>query len=165
MHGTAASITHGGPVQDKVANNLSGGLKSKSHPVGATGASMHALINKQLIARRSACRPGRQIKVADLLRALETYVSGRSALIIDYATSRRQELPISTAPTESMVQCAADAMVATRRPSAAQGPDLRDERHVRAGLRRRRVESQTSISPGRVTPQKLWTVSSPIYVS
>jgi hypothetical protein len=43
-------------------------------------------------------------KVAGLLRALETYVSGQSALIIDYATSRRQELPISTAPTESMVQ-------------------------------------------------------------
>jgi acetyl-CoA C-acetyltransferase len=34
---------------DKVAINLSGGLKSKGHPVGATGASMHALIYKQLI--------------------------------------------------------------------------------------------------------------------
>jgi acetyl-CoA C-acetyltransferase len=34
---------------DKVAINLSGGLKSKGHPVGATGASMHALIHKQLI--------------------------------------------------------------------------------------------------------------------
>lgn len=34
---------------DKVAVNLSGGLKSKGHPVGATGASMHALIYKQLI--------------------------------------------------------------------------------------------------------------------
>jgi len=32
-----------------VAINLSGGLKSKGHPVGATGASMHALIYKQLI--------------------------------------------------------------------------------------------------------------------
>lgn len=29
--------------------NLSGGLKSKGHPVGATGASMHALAYKQLI--------------------------------------------------------------------------------------------------------------------
>ncbi len=28
--------------------NLSGGLKSKGHPVGATGASMHALVYKQL---------------------------------------------------------------------------------------------------------------------
>jgi acetyl-CoA C-acetyltransferase len=34
---------------DKVAINLSGGLKSKGHPVGATGVSMHALIHKQLI--------------------------------------------------------------------------------------------------------------------
>ena len=34
---------------NKVAVNLSGGLKSKGHPVGATGASMHALIYKQLI--------------------------------------------------------------------------------------------------------------------
>lgn len=29
--------------------NISGGLKAKGHPVGATGASMHALIYKQLI--------------------------------------------------------------------------------------------------------------------
>jgi acetyl-CoA C-acetyltransferase len=34
---------------DKIAINLSGGLKSKGHPVGATGASMHALLYKQLI--------------------------------------------------------------------------------------------------------------------
>ncbi len=33
----------------KVSVNLSGGLKSKGHPVGATGASMHALVYKQLI--------------------------------------------------------------------------------------------------------------------
>lgn len=35
--------------EDRVAINLSGGLKSKGHPVGATGASMHALLYKQLI--------------------------------------------------------------------------------------------------------------------
>ena len=34
---------------DKIAINLSGGLKSKGHPVGATGASMHALAYKQLV--------------------------------------------------------------------------------------------------------------------
>jgi acetyl-CoA C-acetyltransferase len=34
---------------DRVAINLSGGLKAKGHPVGATGASMHALLYKQLI--------------------------------------------------------------------------------------------------------------------
>ena len=34
---------------DKCAVNLSGGLKAKGHPVGATGVSMHALIYKQLV--------------------------------------------------------------------------------------------------------------------
>jgi acetyl-CoA C-acetyltransferase len=34
---------------DKVCVNLSGGLKAKGHPVGATGASMHALVYKQLM--------------------------------------------------------------------------------------------------------------------
>lgn len=34
--------------EDKCPVNLSGGLKSKGHPVGATGASMHALSFKQL---------------------------------------------------------------------------------------------------------------------
>jgi acetyl-CoA C-acetyltransferase len=33
----------------QVAINLSGGLKAKGHPVGATGASMHALVYKQLM--------------------------------------------------------------------------------------------------------------------
>ena len=43
-------------------------------------------------------------KVAGMLRSLETYVSGQSALIIDYATARRSDEPISTATTESTVQ-------------------------------------------------------------
>jgi len=43
-------------------------------------------------------------KVAAVLRALETYVSGQSEIIIDYATARRCEQPISTATTESTVQ-------------------------------------------------------------
>src|SRR5271165_2837029 len=43
-------------------------------------------------------------KVADVLRTLETYVSVQSELIIDYATARRCEEPISTATTESTVQ-------------------------------------------------------------
>ena len=34
---------------DLCAVNLSGGLKAKGHPVGATGVSMHALIYKQLM--------------------------------------------------------------------------------------------------------------------
>jgi hypothetical protein len=43
-------------------------------------------------------------KVAGVLRSLETYVSGQSDLIIDYATARRRDEPISTATTESTVQ-------------------------------------------------------------
>jgi hypothetical protein len=43
-------------------------------------------------------------KVARLLGDLEIYVSGQSDIIIDYATARRCEEPISTAITESTVQ-------------------------------------------------------------
>jgi hypothetical protein len=43
-------------------------------------------------------------KVVHLLGDLETYVSGQSNVIIDYATARRCEEPISTAITENMVQ-------------------------------------------------------------
>jgi hypothetical protein len=43
-------------------------------------------------------------KVARLRGDLEAYVSGQSALIIDYASTRRREEPISTAITESTVQ-------------------------------------------------------------
>ena len=43
-------------------------------------------------------------KVARLLCDLETYVSGQSDIIIDYATARQCEEPISTAITESTVQ-------------------------------------------------------------
>ncbi|MBU8910747.1 MAG: hypothetical protein KOO65_05710 [Desulfobacterales bacterium] len=37
--------------------NLSGGLKSKGHPVGATGASMHALAYKQLVGEPIGMTP------------------------------------------------------------------------------------------------------------
>jgi hypothetical protein len=43
-------------------------------------------------------------KVACLRRDLETYVSGQSEVIIDYATARRCGEPVSTAITESTVQ-------------------------------------------------------------
>ena len=43
-------------------------------------------------------------KVTRLLLDLETYVCGQSDIIIDYATARREEEPISTAITESTVQ-------------------------------------------------------------
>jgi len=37
--------------------NLSGGLKAKGHPVGATGVSMHALVYKQLIGEPIGAAP------------------------------------------------------------------------------------------------------------
>jgi acetyl-CoA C-acetyltransferase len=37
--------------------NLSGGLKSKGHPVGATGTSMHALVYKQLVGEPVGAAP------------------------------------------------------------------------------------------------------------
>jgi hypothetical protein len=43
-------------------------------------------------------------KVAAVLATLETYVAGQAELIIDYATARHSEDPISTAATESTVQ-------------------------------------------------------------
>jgi hypothetical protein len=48
--------------------------------------------------------PTAEAKVTALLRGLETYVSGQADLIIDYATARRSDEPISTATTESTVQ-------------------------------------------------------------
>ncbi len=48
--------------------------------------------------------PVASAKMAVSLRALETYVSGRSDLIIDYAKARRDGEPISTATTEGTVQ-------------------------------------------------------------
>jgi acetyl-CoA C-acetyltransferase len=37
--------------------NLSGGLKAKGHPVGATGVSMHALVYKQLVGEPIGAKP------------------------------------------------------------------------------------------------------------
>jgi hypothetical protein len=48
--------------------------------------------------------PAAEAKVTALLRGLETYITGQADLIIDYATARRSDEPISTATTESTVQ-------------------------------------------------------------
>ena len=48
-----------GPA-DKVSINLSGGLKAKGHPVGATGVSMHALLYKQLIGEPIGQAPAKK---------------------------------------------------------------------------------------------------------
>jgi hypothetical protein len=56
------------------------------------------------MARGKSPAAAQAAKVAGVLRSLETYVSGQSAMIIDYAMARRREEPISTATTESTVQ-------------------------------------------------------------
>ena len=42
---------------DRCPVNLSGGLKAKGHPVGATGVSMHALVYKQLVGEPIGAAP------------------------------------------------------------------------------------------------------------
>jgi len=44
-------------ADDRCPVNLSGGLKSKGHPVGATGCSMHALAYKQLVGEPIGMAP------------------------------------------------------------------------------------------------------------
>ena len=61
---------------------------------------------RETLARLDAmaeAAPVAAAKVAALLRGLETYVSGQTDLIIDYAKARRNGEPISTATTESTV--------------------------------------------------------------
>lgn len=48
---------------DRSPVNLSGGLKAKGHPVGATGASMHAMLYQQLIGRPIGVAPQKQPEV------------------------------------------------------------------------------------------------------
>lgn len=43
--------------EDSCPVNLSGGLKAKGHPVGATGVSMHALLYKQLVGEPIGAAP------------------------------------------------------------------------------------------------------------
>ncbi|HUB44559.1 MAG TPA: ISKra4 family transposase, partial [Acetobacteraceae bacterium] len=58
----------------------------------------------EAIAKTASPKAATAGKLLGVLRALETYVSGQSALIIDYATARGSDEPISTANTESTVQ-------------------------------------------------------------
>ena len=56
------------------------------------------------VARGASPAAAPAAKLAGVLRSLETYVSGQSDLIIDYAEARHSDEPISTATTESTVQ-------------------------------------------------------------
>lgn len=51
----AGRFTH----EDRCPVNLSGGLKAKGHPVGATGVSMHVMLYKQLIGEPCGQAPSR----------------------------------------------------------------------------------------------------------
>ena len=53
--------------EDRCPVNLSGGLKAKGHPVGATGASMHVLLHRQLIGEPIGAAPARPPRVGVLL--------------------------------------------------------------------------------------------------
>ncbi len=53
------SVVHAG---GRLPVNLSGGLKAKGHPVGATGVSMHALIARQVLGQADAMQhPGAEL--------------------------------------------------------------------------------------------------------
>ena len=62
------------------------------------------LVTLEAIAKTASSKAATAGKVVGVLRGLETYVSGQSELIIDYATARGTDEPISTATTESTVQ-------------------------------------------------------------
>ena len=66
--------------------------------IGETLVTLDGVVNGEKLAAVAAR------KVARLVRDLETYILGQSDIIIDYATARRQDEPISTALTESTVQ-------------------------------------------------------------
>lgn len=63
-HGHAADVLKGGVVHagGSLPVNLSGGLKAKGHPVGATGVSMHTLIARQVLGQADAMQhPGAEL--------------------------------------------------------------------------------------------------------
>jgi len=63
-HGHAADMLEGGVVHagGRLPVNLSGGLKAKGHPVGATGVSMHTLIARQVLGQADAMQhPGAEL--------------------------------------------------------------------------------------------------------
>ena len=62
-----ASATGGGTRRDgRLPVNLSGGLKAKGHPVGATGVSMHVLNARHLVGEADEMR----LTGAELARAV-----------------------------------------------------------------------------------------------
>ncbi|MDK3074420.1 acetyl-CoA acetyltransferase [Sedimentitalea sp. JM2-8] len=63
-HGHAANLLKGGVVHagGRLPVNLSGGLKAKGHPVGASGVSMHTLVARQVLGQADAMQhPGAEL--------------------------------------------------------------------------------------------------------
>lgn len=63
-HGHAVDLLNGDVVHagGRMPVNLSGGLKAKGHPVGATGVSMHTLIARQVLGQADAMQhPGAEL--------------------------------------------------------------------------------------------------------
>lgn len=63
-HGHAADLLKGGVVHagGRLPVNLSGGLKAKGHPVGASGVSMHTLVARQVLGQADAMQhPGAEM--------------------------------------------------------------------------------------------------------
>ncbi len=94
-----AGLVLASPRRSSGSDGVSGMVRSNALDLIAETAVILDAAAEDLPAAASAAR-----KVARLLGDLETYVSGQSNIIIDYATARRREEPISTAVTESTVQ-------------------------------------------------------------
>jgi hypothetical protein len=75
---------------------------------GQTGRALRliqrtlAAVNAKAKGKTAAARSA--VKLAKALAALETYVSGLTDLIIDYASARLDDEPFSTSPTEGAIQ-------------------------------------------------------------
>ena len=102
-HATAEDRQEGARLTDIVDQHIRwrlwhGQVQRSLDLIGATLEPLDA------IARGASLAAAPAAKLAGVLRNFETYVSGQSDLIIDYATARRSGEPISTATTESTVQ-------------------------------------------------------------
>jgi hypothetical protein len=75
-----------------------GALELREVSVGET------LVILEVVAKTALPKAATASRVVGTLLGLETYVSGQSELIIDYATARGTDEPISTAPSENTVQ-------------------------------------------------------------
>jgi hypothetical protein len=105
-----AQAAKGWPADTRASAKTARGWPTRSSgSAGASGTARCGAPSATSGRRWRGLRTGRKrrhppLKVAALLRGLETYVSGQADLIIDYATARRDGEPISTASTEGTVQ-------------------------------------------------------------